>query len=100
MEAHGILRASRFAYAALEAAAWATRDAKTLKGRSRHCRRVVRVSTLLTCWHGQETTVAPPSNVAYPSTISVARIRVVLNYRIEATRNRGTLSRLASGQEN
>ena len=33
----------------------------------------MRAWVLLTCWHGQESTVAPPSNVAYPSKASVKK---------------------------
>lgn len=59
---------------------------------ARHRRGAARVSTLSTCWHGQETTVAPRSNVACPSTISVWRMTEAFDYRIEASDGRSTLS--------
>jgi hypothetical protein len=67
---------------------------KTWKNHLRYCRAVVRAPTLLTYWHGQETTVAPPSNVACPSTARVKGILTQSDYRIEATEVRSTLERV------
>jgi hypothetical protein len=43
---------------------------------------------LLTCWHGQESSVAPRSNVACPSRASVQKMPVGVDYRIGASSNR------------
>ena len=59
IRACSVLRVSCFASALLGAAAWATLDAKTWRGHLQCCRAAMRASTLLTYWHGQETTVAP-----------------------------------------
>jgi hypothetical protein len=43
---------------------------------------------LLTCWHGQESSVAPRSNVACPSRASVESMPVDVDYCIGASSNR------------
>lgn len=93
-QAHDVLMLSRCAYAAPEVAALATKGVRTCGMDSSHRKWVVRVSTLLTCWHGQETTVAPRSNVACPSAISVWRMTEAFDYCIETFASKSTLRRL------
>lgn len=82
-QAHDVLRVSGCAYGALVVAALAMKGERTWNMGSRHRSGAVRASTLLTCWHGQETTVAPRSNVACPSTISVWGMAEEADYCIE-----------------
>ena len=58
-----IQKVLRFAVGTLEAAEKARRHARTCELRLRHDTKVMRVSMLLTYWHGQEATDAPRSNV-------------------------------------
>jgi hypothetical protein len=71
----------------------ATLGARTWNDYLRHCKRVVRASTLLTYWHGQETSCAG-SNVACPSTTIGNTVSVDSDYRIETTKIRSTLERV------